>query len=101
VTCDKVIPLPPIAFYTRKYCKQNGIEYQTENTQVTQYLSQLSLEEYIGKVFQFCHITCSLGLLCLYSIEFVAAKICYRAQINGAKTINGQQDHREQDIVCG
>ena len=28
---DKVIPLPPIAFYTKKYCKQNGIEYQTEN----------------------------------------------------------------------
>jgi hypothetical protein len=45
---DKVIPLPPIAFYTKKYCKQNGIEYQTENTQVAQYLSQLSLEEYIG-----------------------------------------------------
>jgi hypothetical protein len=41
---DKVIPLPPIAFYTNKYCKQNGIEYQTENTQVAQYLSQLSLE---------------------------------------------------------
>jgi len=45
---DKVIPLPPISFYTKKYCKQNGIEYQTENTQVAQYLSQLSLEEYIG-----------------------------------------------------
>jgi len=45
---DKVIPLPPIAFYTKKYCRQNGIEYQTENTQVAEYLSQLSLEEYIG-----------------------------------------------------
>jgi len=45
---DKVIPLPPIAFYTKKYCKQNGIEYQTENTRVAQYLSQLSLEEYVG-----------------------------------------------------
>ena len=43
-----MIPLPPIAFYTKKYCKQNGIEYQTENTRVAQYLSQLSLEEYIG-----------------------------------------------------
>ncbi len=29
-------------------CKQNGIEYQTENTRVAEYLSQLSLEEYIG-----------------------------------------------------
>ena len=45
---DKVIPLPPIPFYTRKYCKQNGIEYQTENTRVAEYLRQLSLEEYIG-----------------------------------------------------
>jgi len=45
---DKVIPLPPIAFYTKKYCKQNGIEYQTENTQVARYLSQLSVEDYIG-----------------------------------------------------
>ncbi len=45
---DKVIPLPPIAFYTEKYCRQNGIEYQTENTRVAKYLSQLSLEEYIG-----------------------------------------------------
>ena len=45
---DKVIPLLPIPFYTKKYCKQNGLEYQTENTRVAQYLSQLSLEEYIG-----------------------------------------------------
>ena len=45
---DKVIPLPPIPFYTRKYCKQNKIGYQTENTRVAEYLSQLSLEEYIG-----------------------------------------------------
>jgi hypothetical protein len=29
---DKIIPLPPIPFYTKKYCRQNGIEYQTENT---------------------------------------------------------------------
>ena len=45
---DKVIPLPPIPFQTTQYCKQNGIEYQTENTRVAEYLSQLSLEEYIG-----------------------------------------------------
>jgi len=45
---DKVIPLPPIPFYTRKYCKQNKIKYQTENTRVAEYLCQLSLEEYIG-----------------------------------------------------
>jgi len=45
---DKVIPLPPISFYTRKYCKKNKTKYQTENTRVAEYLSQLSLEEYIG-----------------------------------------------------
>lgn len=45
---DKVIPLLPIPFYSKKYCKQNGIEYQTENTRVAEYFSQLSLEEYIG-----------------------------------------------------
>lgn len=45
---DKVIPLPPISFYTKQYCKQNKIKYQTENTRVAEYLSQLSLEEYIG-----------------------------------------------------
>jgi hypothetical protein len=39
---DKVIPLPPISFYTKKYCKQNKINYQTENTRVAEYLSQLS-----------------------------------------------------------
>jgi len=45
---DKLIPLPPIPFYTRKYCKQKGIKYQTDNTRVAEYLCQLSLEEYIG-----------------------------------------------------
>ncbi len=45
---DKVIPLPPIPFFTRKYCKKKGIQYQTENTRVAKYLSQLSLEEYVG-----------------------------------------------------
>ena len=45
---NKVIPLPPIPFYSKKYCKQNKIEYQTENTRVVEYLTQLDLEEYIG-----------------------------------------------------
>jgi hypothetical protein len=45
---DKVIPLPPIPFYTKKYCKQNKIKYKTENTHVAEYLRQLSLEKYIG-----------------------------------------------------
>jgi hypothetical protein len=45
---DHVIPLPPIPFYTKKYCKQNKIKYQTDNSRVAEYLRQLSLEEYIG-----------------------------------------------------
>ncbi len=45
---DKVIPLPPIPFYTHTYCRKNGLEYKTENTRVAEYLNQLSLEEYIG-----------------------------------------------------
>ena len=45
---DKVIPLPPIMFYTKKYCREYGIQYQTENERVIEYLAQLHLEEYIG-----------------------------------------------------
>jgi hypothetical protein len=45
---DKVIPLPPIAFYTTKYCRTYGIQYQTENERVIEYLAQLQLEQYIG-----------------------------------------------------
>lgn len=45
---DKVIPLPPIAFYTTKYCRTYGIQYKTENERVIEYLAQLQLEEYIG-----------------------------------------------------
>jgi len=45
---DKIIPLPPIPFFTRKYCRHAGIEYQTENTRVAEYLRQLDLKEYIG-----------------------------------------------------
>jgi hypothetical protein len=45
---DKVIPLPPIAFYTTKYCRTYGIQYKTENERVIEYLAQLDLEEYIG-----------------------------------------------------
>ena len=45
---DKVIPLPPIAFFTKKYCRTYGIVYKTENERVIEYLAQLDLEEYIG-----------------------------------------------------
>ena len=45
---DQVIPLPPIPFHSKRYCRLNKIQYQTENTLVCQYLRELNLEEYIG-----------------------------------------------------
>lgn len=44
----QVIPLPPIPFHSKRYCRLNKIQYQTENTLVCQYLRELNLEEYIG-----------------------------------------------------
>ena len=41
---DDYIPLPPIAFYTRKECKRRKIPYQTEHEKVVQLLSTLSLK---------------------------------------------------------
>ena len=43
-----IIPLEPIPFYTKKYCKENGIEYMTEHDRVAEYLEQLVLKDYIG-----------------------------------------------------
>lgn len=45
---DQVIPLPPIAFHSKRYCRLNKIQYETENVLVCKYLRELSLEEYIG-----------------------------------------------------
>jgi hypothetical protein len=44
-----VIPMPPIEFYTKNYCKENNIEYVTENEAIIEYLKNLDLTEYIGK----------------------------------------------------
>ena len=45
---DKVIPLPPIPFYSKSHCKKYAIPYKTENTRVVEFLTRLKLEEYIG-----------------------------------------------------
>ena len=45
---DQVIPLPPIPFHSKQYCRLNKLQYQTENTRVCQYLLELNLKEYIG-----------------------------------------------------
>ncbi len=71
---DKVIPLPPIAFYTTKYCRTYGIVYKTENQRVIEYLAQLDLEEYIG--------------------VHTARKVVFLAD-------SGYDDHRIQKTVAG
>lgn len=45
---DILIPLPPIAFYTKAYCKENGIEYRTEHENVVEYIKNLNFEDYFG-----------------------------------------------------
>ena len=71
---DKVIPLPPIAFFTKKYCRTYGIGYKTENERVIEYLAQLDLEEYIG--------------------VHTARKVVFLAD-------SGYDDHRIQKTVAG
>ena len=44
-----LIPLPPIAFHSKKYCRQNGLAYKTENELVVDYINQLNLDDYIGE----------------------------------------------------
>jgi hypothetical protein len=43
-----IIPLPPIPFLTKKFCRDNNLTYMSEHDRVTEYLNQLNLIEYIG-----------------------------------------------------
>lgn len=45
---DILIPLPPIAFYSKRYCQEHNRVYQTEHALVVTYISHLNLEDYIG-----------------------------------------------------
>ena len=45
---DWIIPLTPIPFHSKTYCKKQGIEYQTENQRVKEYIEKLDLAKYIG-----------------------------------------------------
>ena len=45
---DLIIPLAPIAFHTKKYCRKNNLEYKTENVLVIEYINNLELADYIG-----------------------------------------------------
>lgn len=43
-----IIPLPPIPFYSKSYCRKEKIKYKTEHDRIVEYLEILNLEEYIG-----------------------------------------------------
>src|ERR671927_711959 len=45
---DMLIPLPPIPFYSKRYCQAHALEYHSEHERVVAYLRTLDLEDYIG-----------------------------------------------------
>ena len=45
---EHLVPLAPIAFHCKAYCRKHELTYHTENELVTQYIDDLDLEYYIG-----------------------------------------------------
>ena len=45
---DMLIPLRPIPFYSKRYCQEHDLDYQTEHERVVAYLTHFDLEDYIG-----------------------------------------------------
>lgn len=45
---DMVIPLPPIPFHTKNYCRKHALKYKTEHDLIVEYITGLNLEDYIG-----------------------------------------------------
>jgi hypothetical protein len=45
---DILIPLPPIPFYSKAYCRAQDLTYQSEHERVVDYLKALELETYLG-----------------------------------------------------
>ncbi len=43
-----LIPLPPIPLYSRNYCKQQKLTYQSEHDRLVAYLTALDLSAYLG-----------------------------------------------------
>jgi hypothetical protein len=43
-----LIPLPPIPFYSKRYCQEQGLTYQSEHDLVVDYLGKLHLNDYLG-----------------------------------------------------
>ena len=44
----KITPLPPIAYYSKKYCRKKKMEYRTSHERLIEYIKSLNLNEYIG-----------------------------------------------------
>lgn len=45
---DVLIPLPPIPFYSKNYCKELNMSYKSEHTRLIEYLTALDLNAYLG-----------------------------------------------------
>jgi hypothetical protein len=45
---DLLIPLRPIPFYSKRYCRDHALAYRTEHDLVVEYIQKLNLEDYIG-----------------------------------------------------
>jgi hypothetical protein len=45
---DMLIPMAPIPFYTKKYCRKHQLDYRTENEAVVEYIRSINLEDYVG-----------------------------------------------------
>jgi hypothetical protein len=45
---DMLIPLPPIPFYSKRYCQTHHLAYHSEHERVVAYLRTLDLEDSIG-----------------------------------------------------
>ena len=43
-----LIPLPPIPFYSKNYCKKLNVKYKSEHDRLVDYLTALNLDAYIG-----------------------------------------------------
>jgi hypothetical protein len=45
---DMLIPMAPIPFYTKKYCREHQLDYRTEDEAVVEYIRSINLEDYVG-----------------------------------------------------
>jgi len=49
VVNDQVIPLPPIAFLTKKECRRLGKKYKTEHEHIVTRLKEINLSQWLGE----------------------------------------------------